>query len=389
MQIHLSNTTHSLELETSVAGSIHYQCGFTDITASGVSNPSDNQGVITTATTTSIISAPAASTTRKVQYINIYNNGASNIVKIKKDISGTEYIICSVSLAIGETLRIINDTVSVLDPSGRQKLQNNGDTEITGDVRAIYKAGTAPEAGGQFYSHSKDAGFPGAWSVGTSGVNGRNTDGTTAGDSGCISVGDPASGTWYLRDVNISATVTGQFNLYDVLWVNNGLSVTTTTAQSITQPTLPARDNNGGTNGLGICAGILVTTATTNGSAVTTITMSYTNSDGTAGRTATMPSFPATAVIGTFVPFLLAAGDKGIRSIQSITLGTTLSAGAISLICFNPLVSTSITLANSGAIAYPKKLDLKVYNGHCLLPFWLASSAVATNIMGNIYFVNK
>ena len=187
----------------------------------------------------------------------------------------------------------------------------------------------------------------------------------------------------------MSGTVAGQFNLYDVVWVNTGLTVTTTTAQNITQPTLPARDNNGSTNGLGIYAGVLVTTATTNGSAITNMTMSYTNSDGTAGRTATIASFPATAVIGTFVPFQLQAGDKGIRSIQSVTLGTSLVTGAISIICFNPMASASVPLANSGSLAYSKRLDLRLYDGHCLLPFWLASSTTAVTINGNIYFVNK
>lgn len=389
MQIHLSNTTHTLELETSVAGSIHYQCGYTDITSSGVSTPSDNQGIITTAATTQIVAAPSASTTRKIQYVNIFNNGAVNTVKLKKDISATEYIITSVILQNGETLRIVNDEVVVLDPAGRRKTQNTGDTEINGDVRSILKIGTAPEAAGVFYSHSKDSGFPGAWSVGTPGVNGRNTDGTAAGDAGCINVGNGGAGAWYLRDVNMAGTQVGQFNLYDVLWVNTGLTVTTTTAQSITQPTLPARDNNGSTNGLGIYAGILVTTATTNGSAITNMTMSYTNSDGTSGRTATIASFPATAVIGTFVTFQLQAGDKGIGSIQSITLGTSLVTGAISIICFNPMTSVSIPLANSGSLAYPKKLDLRLYDGHCLIPFWLAASTTAVTINGNIYFVNK
>lgn len=389
MQLHLSNTTHILELETSVAGSIHYQCGYTDISASSVSTPGDNQGIITTAATTTIVSAPAASTTRKIQYVNVYNNGATNVVKVKKDISGTEYICVGVTLQNGETLRIINDKVSVLDPAGRQKTQNTGDTEISGDVRSIYKAGSAPEAAGVMYSHSKDSGFPGAWSPGTPGVNGRNTDGTNSSDAGCLNLGTPGSGAWYLRDINVTGTVTGQFNLYDVLWVNTGLTVTTTTAQSITQPTLPARDNTGSTNGTGVYAGILVTGATTNGSAITNTTLTYTNSDGTPSRTATISSFPATAVIGTFVPFQLQAGDKGIRSIQSITLGTSYGGGSISLICFNPMASASVPLANVGSLAYPKKLDLRLYDNHCLLPFWMASSAVALNIMGNIYFVNK
>ena len=90
MQINLSSTTHLLELETLVAGSVHYQLGYTDITATGVSLPQDEDGIITTATTTIIATTPSATTTRKIQYLNVYNNGVSNTITIKKDISGTE-----------------------------------------------------------------------------------------------------------------------------------------------------------------------------------------------------------------------------------------------------------------------------------------------------------
>lgn len=389
MQITLNNTTHTLELETLFAGNIHYQCGYVDMTPTSVSNPIDSVGIITTVTTTVIAPAPASSTSRKIQYLNIYNNGASNTIILKKDISGTENILTKVSLGQGESLRIVNDKVEVLDPSGRVKLQNNGDSEITGEVRSIYKVGTAPEAAGVMYSHSKDSGFPGAWVIGTPGLNGRNTNGSLSPDAGCTNVGSPGAGAWYLRDVNMSATIAGQFNLFDVLWVNSGLVVTTTTLQTIAQPTLPPRDNNGSTSGLGIYAGILVSVSTGNAAVVTNTTLSYTNSDGVSGRIATITSFPATATVGTFIPFQLQAGDKGIRSIQGITLGTSYVSGSISLICFNPMVSNSIPLANSGSLSYQRKLDLRLYDGHCLLPFWFASATTAVTINGNIYFVNK
>ena len=389
MQINLSNTTHTLELSIAVAGNIHYQVGYTDITTASVTNPTDNVGIITTATTTTILSAPAASTTRRVQYLNVFNNGITNVITLKKDISSVDNILIKVTLQSGETLRIVNDKVETLDPSGRVKLQNQSDTDIAGDSRIIFKVGTATEAAGQYYCFAKDSGAPGAWSPGTPGVNGRNTNGTLSADAGCISAGTPSSGVNYIRDISLAASQTGMFILADVLWVNTGLVVTTTTAQAITQPTLPARDNLGTTNGYGIGAGILVTTATTNASAITNMTLSYTNSEGIAGRTGTIASFPATAVIGTFVPFQLAQGDVGIRSIQSITLGTTLTAGAISLICFNFLATSPVTLANIGSIAFQRRLDLRLNNEHCLLPFWLASTTTATNLTGVIYFINK
>ena len=388
MQINLSNTTHTLELTTTVAGNIHYQVGYTDITTASVTNPTDNVGIITTATTTTILSAPASSTTRRVQYLNVYNNGVTNVITLKKNISSVDNILIKVTLQSGETLRIVNDKVETLDPSGRVKLQNQSDTDIQGDSRVIFKVGTAPEAAGQYYCFAKDGGAPGAWLPGTPGLNGRNTNGTLSADAGCISAGTPSSGANYIRDISISASVAGTFILADVLWVNSGLVVTTTTAQTITQPTLPARDNLGTTNGHGIGAGLLVTTATTNAAVINNITLQYTNSNGVAGRTGTM-SYPATAVIGTFVPFELAQGDVGIRSIQSITLGTTLTAGAVSLICFNFLATSPVPLANVGSLAFQRKLDLKLNNEHCLLPFWLASSTIATNLTGVVYFVNK
>ena len=389
MQINLSSTTHSLELETLVAGSVHYQLGYTDITATGVSLPQDEDGIITTATTTIIATTPSATTTRKIQYLNVYNNGVSNTITIKKDVSGTEYILQKISLQKNENFRIVNDKVEVFDASGRVKLQTTGDTEIAGDSRVIFKVGTAPEAAGQYYCFAKDGGSPGAWLPGTPGINGRNTDGTTVADRGCISAGTPISGINYIRDIVTTASQAGTFILADVLWVNTGLVVTTTTAQAITQPTLPLRDNLGTSNGFGIGAGILVTTATTNAAAIANITLSYTNSEGVAGKTATISSYPATAVIGTFVPFQLAQGDLGISSIQSITLGTTLTAGAISLIAFNFLATVPVTVANIGSIAFQRKLDLKLQNGHCLLPFWIASTTAAVNLTGTIYFVNK
>ena len=387
MDLNLTATTHILELETSSSATIHYSVTYADLPASDVT-PGSNQGTIASATTTTILSAPGASTTRKVQSLSLYNaDTVSNTLILKKNISGTETILGRVILGALEQARIIDGVLSIYDSTGRQKSQA-GDVEITGDNRALLKIGTAPEAAGVMYCFAKDSGFPGAYTVGTPGVNGRNTDGTTATDAGCINMGNSASGNWYLRALDMIATQVGQVAIFDVLWINSGLVVTTTTAQSITQPTLPARDNDGSTNGKGVLAGILVTAATTNAGAITNMTLSYTNQDGTAGRTATIASFPATAVIGTFVQFQLAAGDTGIRSIQSITLGTSLVTGSISLVCFNPLAYESINVINTGAFTSVKR-DTKMYNGHCLLPFWWASGTGAVTINGGITFVNK
>jgi hypothetical protein len=108
--------------------------------------------------------------------------------------------------------------------------------------------------------------------------------------------------------------------------------VTTTGAQAVTSPTWPARDASGSTAGAQVRLFLECSSATGNVGAITNTTCAYTNDAGSAGKTATLPSYPATAVAGTFVPFNLAAGDSGCRSVQSVTLGTSYVSGAIHLV---------------------------------------------------------
>ncbi len=390
MQINLSQPTETLKLETSSTSTIDVQVGFTTITTLAVNNPSVERVSINSATTTTILSPPSTGQTKRVQYITVYNKGTlTNSIKLKTDVSATEYVHLQVVLQTGESLRIVNDSVEVLDIAGRVKKQDIGYTEIIGESRSIYKVGTAPEGAGVFYCFAKDTGFPGAWSTGSPGLSGRICDGTSVADAGSISVDTPSTGQWFLRDLTVASTQPTKISFLDFLWVNTGIVVTTTTAQTINSITFPARDNNGTTNGEGVQIGILVTTATTNASAIANTTISYTNSDGVSGRTATISSFPATAVVGTFVKFQLSAGDKGVRSIQSITLGTSYVSGAISLIVFEQIVSMPSLLPNAGSMAYSKKLDIPLWNGHCLIPIIQSNGTVATTIDGDIIFVNK
>jgi hypothetical protein len=391
MQLHLANTTHTLELSTSVAGSVHYQCGYTDIAAAAIGNPATNEGIITTAATTAIIAAPAAATTRKVQYINVYNNGATNTIKLIKDISATEYTLLQVVLQNGETLRIINDVVTVLDASGRLKQQNLEQSNLTGLPVAFLKVGTAPKAAGAYYSFFKDSGTPGAWALATPGLNGVNIDGSSATFAGLFGFQNPGSGAMYLRDANLSASVACGLRIWDLLWYNTGFTITTTTAQAITQPTLPARDINGTTNGEGVYAALYIS-ATLGNAAVSNTTLQYTNSAGVAGRTATIVSVTAAASIGQMFIFQLQAGDTGIRSTQSLTLGTSYVSGTVNLFLYRQVASIAALAINSGASAssqQSKNLDLRLYNGTALAVIQLASATTATNVDGEFYLVNK
>ena len=77
---------------------------FRDITASAYT---PGRSAINTSGTTPVVgvAAPAASTQRVIDFINIYNpNVANATVTVRIDLNGTEYILTSVTLAQGERL---------------------------------------------------------------------------------------------------------------------------------------------------------------------------------------------------------------------------------------------------------------------------------------------
>jgi len=402
----LTSVNDTLEVITSSTANITYYVSYVDITTTTFT-PGASQGTISSATTTPILSAPGSSTQRQVKYVSIVNTHAtaSNNITVLKDISATEYRITGTyTLAAGERLQIdVDGMVKTFDKNGREKQVNIDVVGYTGFPKSYIKVGTAAEAIGVSYCMNKDNGFPGAYSLGAPGVNGWWVDASqtsnAANPAGASQIGaeqlqNPSTGSLYLIDSALTSSVAHFFMIFDWIWYNTGITVTTTTAQNITQPatSIPARDSYGTTNGEGWQFGILVTTATTNAGAITNTTASYTNSDGTAGKTATIASFPATAVVGTFVPFQLAAGDRGARSIQSITLGTSYGGGAISVIMYRDLVYIPNPVANVGSIMNKIGSDptgIRIYNGTGLGIRYIPSATTATNMAGTITIIER
>lgn len=209
----------------------------------------------------------------------------------------------------------------------------------------FYKAAVTAEAAGVAHSSFYLAGRPGAATAPSPGLAGAALTSYAGQIPFPAAVG--GENVYLARFEGAQAANVGGLMLADRLWHNSGFTVTTTTAQTVNSAAWPARDIDGSTNGKGVMVAVEVSTATTNGSAITNMTMSYTNEAGTSGRTATIASFPATAVAGTFVPFLLAAGDGGVRSIQSLTLGTSLLTGTVHLVAYRQIATLPTPLANA------------------------------------------
>lgn len=394
--INLASTSDLIQIVTSAAAQIEVHASWVDLNGTTVTPGRTNTPAITTATTTTIVGSPAASTVRNAKHLNITNDHASQSCTVTVEhTDGTTVVeLMSFTLLPGENM-IFNEEGrwAHRDAQGAE-YPPAGLGSYNGRTIGFMKTGTAADAAGYWYCTSKDAGFPGAWAVGTPGVNGRVTDGTASADNGCFPIANPSVGANYLTEVNMAASVNQTHLLFDVLWVNSGLAITTTTAQSITTPTLPARDINGTTNGEGCSIAVLCTAAVGLAAVASNATVTYTNSDGTGSRTATLSAIvgsqaPATPVIGTLIWFNLQAGDKGVRSIQSITLNTSWVSGSISLMITRDIATIGTTIPNVNAQKIIGTPGIRLYNGTCLLHCNLASATTATFYAGELVVMEK
>ena len=246
--------------------------------------------------------------------------------------------------------------------------------------RIITKAVTGTMVAGRPHSLFYLAGMPGAAVAPTPGLAGAALT-TYAGQ---IPFTNPVSGNTYLSRFQGQATIAGTLVLCDRLWHNSGLVVTTTTAQTVNSVAFPARDAAGTTNGDGVMIGLEVSTATGVGAATPTI--SYTDQSGNAGATGSMiVPYAASSIAGTFYPFSLAAGDTGVRSIQTCTLGVSMTSGAIHLVAYRELARLEVTSAN-----IPNAIDAltsgfpRMFDNTVPFIYFIPSTTTTSNISGSV-----
>lgn len=225
------------------------------------------------------------------------------------------------------------------------------------------------------------AGVPGAGSYDTT-LAGVALSSSSTMVNGQIPHTDPGSGNAYLARFGAYSTSTGTIFLADRLWHNGGFTITSTSAQTVNSATFPARDANGSTNGEGVLLGLEVSAAT--GSGTPTITISYTNQDGTSGRTGTNSfATTATASAGAFYPIGLQAGDRGVRSVQSLTLSATWTSGTINLVAYRPLAFVDASLAGTTGAIDPVTGGLpRLYDGVVPYIYYIPTSTTPPAIGG-------
>ena len=347
--------------------------------------------------TTTIVAAPATSTVRNVKHLNIVNTSSTETFSVTVEhYDGTTAVkLTSFALLPGETMNADAEGGWTRCNVYGAEYPPAGLGAFGGFSVPFMKSGTGADAAGYWYCTSKDSGFPGAWSPGTPGINGRTTDGTQPADYGCMPVPTQAwYSTAFLTEVQMASSVPHSHMFFDVLWVNSGISVTNTALQTISSPILPSRDLNGQQYGEGCAIAMLTTTANTNASAIANTTVTYTNSKGVSGRTARLTAIagsqiPASPVVGTIVWFNLESGDTGVLAISGITLGTSLVAGAVSLMICRPIATVGTLIANVAAQKAIGEPGIQLWPGMCMLHCYLASAATATYCTGDLTIMEK
>lgn len=258
------------------------------------------------------------------------------------------------------------------------------DLAIAGEcpVGMFSKAVTGTVVAGRPFSPFYLAGVPGAAVAPTPGLAGA----ALTSYAGQIPV-PAASGNTHLSYLQMTSSAqAGGVMLADRLWHNSGFTITVTTAQTVNSVAWPARDKNGATLGDGVYLGVEVSTAT--GAGAPTITVSYTNSAGVAGRTATNSvATVATSAAGTFYPIGLAAGDTGVRSVQTLTLSATWTSGTIHLVAYRPIMPLGLSAAGIPAAINAVTGNLaRLYDSTVPFVIFTPQTTTTTQLSGCVKF---
>lgn len=250
--------------------------------------------------------------------------------------------------------------------------------------RVAGAAATAPIAG-RMASMWQYEGYPAGGAVPTSAAI---PDRTTAGSLTFTAPG--GSREKFLVSMGVVPQVAGLYLLYDRLFHIGGLSGTVTTAQTVQgSPASPALTRN--TGGVGNVAWAEIYTII--GTTSTTLTMNYVDQDGNSASSTINIGATGFREVSRIIRVPLAAGDSGIRSINTVQLtATTGTAGNFGMTIAQPLAWIPIGSAGSGGWRdYTTGLPgiPAIHPDACLSLAYIPTAATAPEVWAAATFVEK
>ncbi len=186
------------------------------------------------------------------------------------------------------------------------------------------------------------------------------------------------------RYSNLSSQLNNQALLIDRLSHQGGLDGTVTSAQTTNLPTAALTRY---TSGAGVKIGLCIYTAV--GASTTTVSVSYTNSGNTPGRTSPLVVFGNTAFKegSRIIQIPLQVGDVGVKSVESVTVtATTGTAGNFGVMLYKeimPIIQPSMDyMTNVSPWTSLGGLCPEIFDNACLelLGFGQSTSCTALNL---------
>lgn len=164
--------------------------------------------------------------------------------------------------------------------------------------------------------------------------------------------------TGYLTKVEYYSSVISRIAIYDLLWKGGTYAYNSGTTNLSSQPAISSRcpdyPGSGTVFGNGVELWVEVSTAFSTGNSWQ-IQVTYTNSEGTTGRTSIISAAQAAAALtlGKMFQLALQAGDSGVQKIESVIAtngGTAMTAGAVNVLLMRKLWENRVGVANGGGI---------------------------------------
>jgi len=204
---------------------------------------------------------------------------------------------------------------------------------------------------------------------------------------------NPAGGkNKHLAIINALATQAGQLLVFDRLVETSGLDSNVTTSQTVNTVALPTgRDGNGGTNGDNVECWLEIYTQV--GTTARTINVTYTNQAGTSGQVGTGTIGGTNdRDVGRLIPITLAAGDTGVRSVQSVQVqtGGTGTSGNFGVTLLRRLTMLDLPISSNGWVKGPFETGMpQVFADSCIAMAFLSATSTTANIYGQIVYAEE
>lgn len=244
--------------------------------------------------------------------------------------------------------------------------------------------GTAPAAG-IWYSLARLGGQPPAISDGAAGSGTPGSGGTAlTSAAGTIVFPDTSTDIKAMLTFGGVSTVACSLRIYDRLVHVSGIANNSTGSKNVGSAALPRYT---GTDSAGNQVWLEYTTAGTTTASVVHL-LTYTDQAGTTGQVGANTTAPATAMVlnSMFGPLGLAAGDTGVRSVETLNVDTASTNGITQLIIMRPIAT--IYLPANQWVEQDLVLQLtalpRLFDGSSLCLMYQATATTAANIWGTV-----